>query len=144
MLWALNILFFVIHDAIIVVNLLGWIFPATRKFQRLTLACTLFSWLVMGAWYGWGYCACTDWHFQVRRKLGILGTESSFSQLLLKQLTGQDITRQVSDTVTLTLMIIIMIGTCTMWYRDVRASASQARTGSASAQHNHGDSNARS
>ena len=118
MLSLLNILFFIGHDLIIVINLFGWIFPSTRRVQRVTLGCTLFSWLVMGAWYGWGYCLCTDWHFQIRRRLGVHQNESSYTQLLLYQMTGQQFSRQFSDSLTLALMVLILVGTCLAWFWD--------------------------
>lgn len=118
MLSLLNILFFVAHDLIIVINLFGWIFRSTRRLQRVTLGCTLFSWLVMGAWYGWGYCLCTDWHFQIRRQLGVHQNESSYTQLLLNQMTGRQFSRQFSDSLTLVLMVLILVGTCLTWFWD--------------------------
>ena len=120
MLNLLNILMFVGHDLIIIINLFGWIFPSTRRLQRITLAATLFSWIVMGARYGWGYCACTDWHFQVRRQLGIHGNESSYTQLLLHQLTGFQASREFANNLTLSLMIGILIGTAISWRHDIR------------------------
>jgi len=68
---TLNIVFFIFHTAILIFNLTGWIFRRTRMLHIICLGATLFSWFVMGAWKGFGYCICTDWHFQVRRAMGI-------------------------------------------------------------------------
>jgi len=35
--------------------------------HRASLLLTAFSWFVLGIWYGWGYCVCTDWHYMVLR-----------------------------------------------------------------------------
>jgi hypothetical protein len=59
----LNITFFVAHNLLIAFNLVGWIFPRTRKLHLATIAATMFLWIVMGAFRGWGYCLCADWHF---------------------------------------------------------------------------------
>ncbi|MGZ8511472.1 MAG: DUF2784 family protein, partial [Chitinophagaceae bacterium] len=56
----LNIFFFVFHTVFTLFNMVGWIFPRTRKLHLITLSITAFSWFVLGIWYGWGYCACTD------------------------------------------------------------------------------------
>ena len=60
MLAALNILLFVFHTVILVFNLTGWIFPRTQTLHIVCLGATLFSWFVMGAWKGIGYCICTE------------------------------------------------------------------------------------
>ena len=31
----------------------------------------------LGAVYGWGYCPCTDWHWDVKRRLGETGLPRS-------------------------------------------------------------------
>ena len=117
MLQFLNILFFVLHNVLIVFNLVGWIWPRTRMLQLVTLGATLFSWLGMGAWYGWGYCLCADWHFQVRRQLGLHGGESSYTELLFNQIPGVTVSRTFADIVTVSCLILILIATATVWIR---------------------------
>jgi len=84
----LNIFFFVFHTFFTLFNITGWIFPATRKWNLLTLLLTAFSWFVLGIWYGWGYCFCTQWHWEVRKHLGYHDQTSSYIHFLLLKLTG--------------------------------------------------------
>jgi len=100
MLQVLNIAFFVFHTALLVFNLTGWAWPRTRLWHAVALGGTAFSWLVLGAWFGWGYCFCTDWHWQVRRAMGISDPEGSYTQFLLRALTGLEINRMAMDWIT--------------------------------------------
>ncbi|MCA9051975.1 MAG: DUF2784 family protein [Planctomycetaceae bacterium] len=122
----LNIGFFTIHNALIVFNLLGWIRPETRRLHRLTVLATLFSWFVMGARYGWGYCLCTDLHFEVRRRMGIHAGETSYTELLLNQLPGVHVTRWTADIITVTALVAILIATVTVRIYDLRRAAKVA------------------
>ena len=122
MLPLLNILCFVAHNALIVFNLVGWIWPRTRRLHLLALTATLFSWLVMGGWRGWGYCLCADWHFQVRRELGIHGSESSYTELLLNQIPGVTVSRTFADVLTVGGLVLILIATATVWLRHWRTN----------------------
>ena len=86
----LNYFFFCFHTALIFFNTFGWIFCKTRKWNLITLLLTAFSWFVLGIWYGWGYCFCTDWHWSVRRHLGYTDKENSYTQFLADKLTGKN------------------------------------------------------
>lgn len=96
----LNVFFLVFHTGLILFNTLGWIFRRTRKWNLLTLSLTAFSWFVLGIWYGWGYCFCTDWHWQVREKLGYTTPSNSYIRFLVQQLTGISFPEKLVDTVT--------------------------------------------
>ena len=109
MLSFLNIFFFLIHTALIGFNLVGWIWPRTQKVHLLTIGATLFSWVVMGAWRGWGYCLCADWHFQIRRSLNIHTGESSYTELLFNQIPGVTVSRTFADIVTVGGLILISL-----------------------------------
>lgn len=109
-------------------NLTGWIWPRTRKLHLATMAATLFSWIGMGAWRGWGYCLCTDWHFQIRRQLGIHAQESSYTQLLFNQVPGVHVSRQLADVITVTAVILILLATAWVWIRDTRPDKQSAET----------------
>jgi hypothetical protein len=82
-----DFLFFWLHIIIIFFNLFGWAFPFFRKWHLLLVAITLFSWLVMGFWYGFGYCFLTDWHWQIKYKLGETGLPASFVKYFLDRYT---------------------------------------------------------
>src|ERR1700754_2360186 len=97
MLTLLDKAFFAFHTAWIGFNVVGWAWKRTRPFQLVTLGLTAFSWFVLGAFYGWGYCLCTDWHFQVRRRLGYVDTETSYVQMLLNRVLGITLSRSASN-----------------------------------------------
>ena len=96
----LNYFFFCFHTALIFFNTFGWIFCKTRKWNLITLLLTAFSWFVLGIWYGWGYCFCTDWHWNARQHLGYIDKENSYTQFLADKLTGKNFSSQLADTVT--------------------------------------------
>jgi hypothetical protein len=93
----LNIFFFVFHTCIILFNVLGWIWRKTRLANLIVLTLTAFSWFFLGIWYGFGYCPSTDWHWQVRMKLGLYDAQTSYLEFLFETLTGLDISRSVMD-----------------------------------------------
>src|SRR6187549_3865509 len=96
----LNYFFFSFHTCLILFNVFGWIFRKTRKWNLFTLLLTAFSWFVLGIWYGWGYCLCTDWHWDVRKQLGYHDTTNSYIQFLAQKLTGENFSSGLTDTVT--------------------------------------------
>ncbi len=79
----LNIFFFVFHTVWTLFNMTGWMFRPTRRLHLVTLTLTALSWFVLGIWYGWGYCLCTDWHWQVRRELGFRDESNSYIHFLV-------------------------------------------------------------
>jgi hypothetical protein len=86
----LNAGFFAFHSALIVFNVIGWAWKRTRIWNLATLGLTAFSWFVMGAVYGTGYCICTHLHFLVRESLGIHDNADNYLQLLARNLLGVD------------------------------------------------------
>lgn len=93
----LNIVFIVFHTALILFNLFGWIWRRTRRWNLATLLLTAFSWFVLGLWYGWGYCPCTDWHWQVRRELGDTDMPNSYIKFLVELWTGIEVSAYTVD-----------------------------------------------
>lgn len=114
----LNIFFFIFHTVLIFFNTLGWMFPATRRWNLITLGATAFSWFVMGIWYGWGYCFCTDWHWAVRRKLGFHDESHSYIHFLVLQLTGKNVSVRLTETVTLIVFLISIVVSVWLNIRD--------------------------
>lgn len=90
MLFLLDKSFFVGHTLFILFNILGWIPKRTRRLNLFTLSLTAASWFILGIWYGFGYCFCTDWHWDVRRNLGYEESSGSYIKFLLDSLTGYD------------------------------------------------------
>jgi hypothetical protein len=113
----LNIFFFVFHTAFTLFNCIGWAFAKTRKLHLFTMLLTVFSWFVLGIWYGWGYCACTEWHWQVREALGYHDRSHSYIHFLILKLTGKDLNEQLVERATLILFILSFILNIVFWYR---------------------------
>jgi hypothetical protein len=97
---VLDYVFLWFHTLLIVLNLFGWIFVKTRKLQRVALVLTLFSWLVLGLVYGWGYCVLTDWHWNVLAELDRVPSQSVYVAYLLERLLHIQISRETSDVIT--------------------------------------------
>ena len=102
----LNIFFFVFHTAFTLFNITGWIFHRTRKLHLFTMFLTAVSWFVLGIWFGWGYCACTDWHWDVRELLGFKDRSTSYIHFLLLKLTGIDFDPKLVETGTLIVFLV--------------------------------------
>lgn len=97
MLPFLDLFFLVFHTSLILFNLFGWIHPRTRKLHLFSLSLTLLSWLGLGYFYTWGYCVCTDWHWQVLREMGQEGLPSSYLSYLVQRFFGVLPDRSIVD-----------------------------------------------
>lgn len=95
---VLDIAFWVFHTGLVIFNLVGWIWPKTRRWHLATILATAASWFIMGIWYGLGYCLCTDWHFQVRDLLGYKDNSPTYVHLMIKLLTGADLDPNIVQT----------------------------------------------
>jgi hypothetical protein len=105
----LNIFFFVFHTAFTLFNIIGWVFKRTRKWHLITMLLTAFSWFVLGIWYGWGYCFCTDWHWDVREKLGYADRSGSYIHFLVLKLTGANLDMPLVERATLIIFLLCFI-----------------------------------
>lgn len=83
----LDVFFLGFHSILILFNIFGWLSPRWRRANFITLSLTAFSWFILGIWYGWGYCFCTDWHWQIREMLGYQNLSSSYIHFLILKLT---------------------------------------------------------
>lgn len=102
----LNYFFFAFHTLFTLFNITGWAFRATRRWNLATLLLTAFSWFVLGIWYGWGYCLCTDWHWNVRRHLGYHDQSDSYIHFLLWHFTGINMDPDLVEKVTLIVFVV--------------------------------------
>ncbi|MDP4261380.1 MAG: DUF2784 family protein [Bacteroidota bacterium] len=116
----LNYFFFTFHTLFTLFNITGWLFPKTRKWNLVTLLLTAFSWFVLGIWYGWGYCFCTDWHWEVRQQLGYHDQRRSYIHFLLQKLTGIDFNEQLVENVTLIVFLLSLVMSVWLNTRDWR------------------------
>jgi hypothetical protein len=114
----LNLFFFVFHTSIILFLLFGWIWRKTRKANLVLILLTAFSWFILGIWYGYGYCPCTDWHWNVRMKLGIYDMASSYVEFLIETFTGWDVSRKFVDVIALLFLAAALLASITANLRD--------------------------
>ena len=107
MLQVANALFIIGHLCIIIFTLFGWIPSKTRRLHFSIVLITAFSWVVLGFWFGFGYCFFTDWNWMVRRKMGIDSDPSSFLKLMVDFLTGTDVDAVLIDAATAATFALI-------------------------------------
>jgi hypothetical protein len=118
---ALNLAFFVFHTTWIAFNCLGWMWARTRPWQLATVALTALSWFGLGLWFGWGYCPCTDWHWQVRERLGF-SDPPSYVQLLIRVITGIDLSPDLANALALVALAAAAFLGVALSLRDRRRS----------------------
>jgi hypothetical protein len=123
----LNVGFFVFHSAWILFNCVGWMWRRTRRWQLVTVSLTAMSWFGLGLWYGWGYCPCTDWHWQVRARLGYLDPPS-YIQLLIRQLLGVDLAPELANAVAVVTLTAVAGISVVLLLRDRRSAATVPKT----------------
>ena len=126
MLQLADYLLFGLHIVVIVINLFGWIFRKTRRIQLITILATTFSWIVMGIWYGWGYCFLTDWEWDIKMKLGESDLPYSFVQYLSNNILGMDLTSSFVDSITLIAFLVALVAGITVNYLDYRRNKKSA------------------
>jgi Protein of Unknown function (DUF2784) len=117
---ALNGGLLAFHTAWIIFNATGWMWQRTRRWHLFTIALTALSWFGLGAWYGWGYCLFTDWHWAVRERLGYRDDPASYMQLLIAEVLRISVSAFWADAVTGALFALVTVLTVVFNLRDVR------------------------
>ena len=118
---TLNVTFFVFHTAWIAFTCVGWMWRRTRRLQLAAAALTAASWFGLGSWYGWGFCPCTEWHWQVRSRLGFVDPPS-YIQLLIREVTGISLGAQSADALALVSLTAASLLGMALYMRDRRRS----------------------
>ncbi len=106
----LNIFFFVFHTVFILFVLFGWVWKKARRVHLAAVGMTAFSWFGLGLFHGFGYCFCTDWHWNVRYRLGLPEMPQSYVKFLILTLTGWDLNDGLVDAVT----VAAFLGVCAL------------------------------
>jgi len=114
----LNVFFFVFHTALILFILLGWLWTKTRKINLAVVILTAFSWFFLGIWYGFGYCPSTDWHWQVRMRLGYYDMPSSYLTFLIRSLFGWEVDKTLVDVFAVMFLLLAIFVSVVTNYRD--------------------------
>lgn len=128
MLPFLNIFFFVFHTAFMLFNLFGWIWKRTRRWNLYSILLTYSSWFILGIWYGWGYCACTDYHWQIRREMGIVDNSDSYTHFLILKTTGLNLNQELVDYITLGALLAATVISGILNIRDIKRKAKKVAT----------------
>ena len=105
----IDVLFIGFHTILILFNILGWLVPRWLFANFISLSLTAFSWFILGIWFGWGYCVCTDWHWQIREMLGYQNTSSSYIHFLIHELTNIDIPAHLIDPYTAIVFLAVFL-----------------------------------
>ena len=119
----LDISFAVFHTALIVFNLTGWAFRKTRRIHLAVISLTILSWFGLGYFYGFGYCPCTDWHWDVKLALGERGLPASWVKYYVDWLTGKDWDASLIDTAVGAFGFSALIVSIIVNWRDRRKSS---------------------
>jgi len=106
----LDIFFTVFHSSLVLFVLTGWIWRKTRKLHLAVVILTAASWLILGIFYGLGYCPFTDWHFRILEKLGHTGLPSSYISFLVIRISGLRPDQGWVDALTTAGLIVGVVG----------------------------------
>jgi hypothetical protein len=109
MLVALDFIFLWLHITLIVFNLSGWLWIKTRKIHLFVVIATLFSWIILGFKYGFGYCFLTDWHWDIKYKLGETDLPASFIKYFLDTYTFIDLPARIVDIITVAFFGVAIV-----------------------------------
>jgi hypothetical protein len=125
---ALDLFFTVFHTAVMAVIVFGWIPRRTRRLTLVLQGLTVFSWVGLGPFYGFGYCPLTDWHFRVLTALGERGLPRSYTAYLAERLTGYLPPDGVATVVTVGALGIALGASLGLYWRE-RNAARDSRVG---------------
>jgi hypothetical protein len=115
---VLDVFFTIFHSCLILFNLLGWIWKKTLRLNLICILLTAASWLILGIFFGLGYCPFTDWHFNILEKLGYSDLPSSYISFLIDRLTGLQPQQTLVDTFTVGGLAIALAASM---YLNIRA-----------------------
>jgi hypothetical protein len=100
------------HTFLILFNLFGWIWKKSRKLNLISLFIVAFSWLILGIWYGVGYCPLTDLHWHVKYVIGETKLPYSYIKYLVDFYFNLDSDPVLIDYITaISFVIALMIST---------------------------------
>ena len=105
----LDIFFTVFNTCLVFFILFGWILRKTRLLNLICILLTASSWLILGIFYGLGYCPLTDWHFNILQNLGYKDLPDSYLSFLFTRLTRLTIDQSLVDAVTMWGLIIALV-----------------------------------
>jgi hypothetical protein len=90
-------------------GLFGWIWKKTRRLNLICLLLTGASWVILGIFYGFGYCPLTQWHFNILENLGYTDLPSSYLSYLFARITGIRLDQSLVDAVTTWGLVLALV-----------------------------------
>lgn len=121
--FLLDIFFVIFHSSLILFVLVGWVWKSTRKAHLGVVSLIMGSWFGLGSVHGFGYCPCTDWHWQVKRDLGESNLPGSYLKYYSDRLTGWDWNPATVDTIVLVVGLAAFLVSVGLNWRDWRGSS---------------------
>lgn len=110
--------FLVFHSSLMIFILFGWIWKKTRLANLVVILFTVFCWFFLGIWYGFGFCPCTEWHWQVRFKLRDYDLPNSYTKFLVDTLTGLEVSQQLVDAAAVSFLLLALLVSLSLNIRD--------------------------
>ena len=104
-----DILFTLLHLAIIGFNLFGWVPLKTRRLHLVSVGLTAASWLILGIWYGLGYCPITDWQWRIKEQRGITDLPASFITWAVNKIPGVTVSDALVNTATAIVFALVAL-----------------------------------
>jgi hypothetical protein len=114
----LDYFFVLFHGGLVLFNLTGWAWKKSRRLHLVVIVGTIFSWFGLGIFFGWGYCPSTEWHWQVKYRLGEIDLPNSYIKYYVDQITGVQWDPLLVDTATLILGLSAFVLSCLLNRRD--------------------------
>ncbi len=115
---AADTFFALLHGFLVLFNLSGWIFKPTRRLHLITTGTTILSWFGLGIFYGWGFCPCTQWHWQIKLRLGITDLPNSYVKYYADKWTGFAWNPITIDGIVVVLGLLFFGLSCWLNWRD--------------------------
>jgi len=110
MLQFLDVILTIVHLAIVVFNLFGWIPKVTRRAHFISIVLTAASWFLLGIWFGMGYCPFTAWQWQVKETLGERNLPANFIEYFAEKFTGIDFNTQfISNVIAISFAAVALL-----------------------------------
>ncbi len=120
MLVFLDGFFLVFHGTLTLFNVLGWIWTRTRRIHLASIGLTFVSWIGLGMIYGLGYCPLTDWHWEVKRRLGHTDLPASYVKYYVDRVTGGDADPFAVDVAVVAIAVTALLCSVALNVRDWR------------------------
>lgn len=127
---VLDLTLFLLHAALVLLILTGWVWQRTRRLHLLAIGLTIGSWIGLGAWYGWGYCPLTDWHWRIKSALGETALPASYIKYYADALTGRSWHPVLVDAWVVGLALTALLVSVVLNWTDRKRQRASASTGS--------------